>query len=300
MGDQPLDIPSNWELIDPELLTGTLLVIGAPNVGKTTFARHLYQRLCQTWDRVAFLDGDPGQSILSPPTMMTLALGERGEDAFPPQGQFWRSFVGAVSPRGHMLPMVVGAARLLRAASDAGTQVIVYDTSGLIDAAQGGMYLKLAKIDMIRPTVVFAIQYDLELKSLLEPLRRRRTVEVIQLRPSTGAKQRSFLTRQGHRAAQFARYFSGAHLLTVNWVRLAVFPAPSFVVNRLVALEDESGFALGLGIVQRIDRQFRQVVLYTPVTSLDRVDAIRMGDVVLDPQTFRDEPINARGFHHRS
>lgn len=178
---QDIHVPREWEQLKLARLHGLLLVIGATDIGKSTFARYLYQRLCLDARRVAYLDGDPGQSTLGPPATMTLALNQPGQAIFPPQGQTWRSFVGAVSPRGHMLPLLVGASRL------------------------------------------------------------------------------------------------------------AVFPAPHFSLNQLVALESAAGFALGLGIVQQHDVKASQVVLYTPLNSLAEVDALNLGDVAVEPGTYRDQ-----------
>ncbi|MFH1627997.1 MAG: Clp1/GlmU family protein [Pseudomonadota bacterium] len=69
-----MDISTEWEQINVSQLSGTLLVVGAPDVGKSTFARYLYGRLRASLPCVAYLDGDPGQSSLGPPTTMTLTL----------------------------------------------------------------------------------------------------------------------------------------------------------------------------------------------------------------------------------
>jgi polynucleotide 5'-kinase involved in rRNA processing len=73
---------------------------------------------------------------------------------------------------------------------------------------------------------------------------------------------------------------------------MAVFPLPLFRVNRLIALENNLGFTLALGIVTRIDRPAQQVTLLTPLSSLAGVDALRLGDLLLDPHTFMDERIH--------
>jgi polynucleotide 5'-hydroxyl-kinase GRC3/NOL9 len=284
-----MDILPEWEQINVAQLRGTLLVVGAPDVGKSSFARYLYERLQAESLQVAYLDGDPGQSSMGPPTTMTLALELSVDDVFPPKGRFWRIFVGAPSPSGHMLPLLVGAARLIRIAHDVGTEVIVYDTSGLIDPAHGGAYLKLAKINLLRPTVVFAIQSNKELEYLLRPLRCSGRVRIMDMRPSPAVSRRDPLMRKAYRARQFARYFENAQPVTVDWSRMAVFPAPTFTSNRLVALEDANGFTLGLGIVMQIIRECSEVILHTPVTSMDEVDAINLGDVELDPQTFQEQ-----------
>lgn len=291
MNNKPEDIPHAWEDLDLSRLRGILMIVGAPDVGKSTFARYLFQRLCELLRRVAYLDGDPGQSILGPPSTMTLALAKNGDDSFPPEGQRFRGFVGSVSPARHMLSVVTVATRLIGAAKEAEVQAVIYDTTGLVDPARGGHYLKLSKINLLRPTVLFAIQRDRELESFLVPLRQSRRMRVVDLSPSTAAQRRDMSFRKIHRASQFARYFTNASPLSLTWTRFVVFPAPRFDLHRLVAMEDIEGFTIGLGIVEQIDRIHRQVMLHTPVDSIDRIDTIRLGDVIVDPETFEDKPL---------
>jgi polynucleotide 5'-hydroxyl-kinase GRC3/NOL9 len=283
-----IDIPPTWERITLSALSGTLLIAGAPGTGKSTFARYLYRRLCAHHERVAFVDGDVGQATLGPPTTMTLALGEPGDDAFPPSGPRFRTFVGDVSPRRHMLPTLVGAHKLVRKAREEGATAIVFDTTGLVDPAHGGGELKRAKVELLRPSVVVGIQHGSELEHLLVPLRRSRRTRVIDLRASRAARRREVPVRQEHRAARFCLHFERAHVLEVAWQRLAVFPAPAFTPHRLLALEDSQGFTLALGIVTASAPAHGVVTLYTPLSSLTGVDAIRLGDLALDPHAFRE------------
>jgi polynucleotide 5'-hydroxyl-kinase GRC3/NOL9 len=292
MTNTPEDIPPEWAELDLQGLSGTLMVVGPPDVGKSTFARYLFKRFCAVFPCVAYLDGDPGQSTLGPPGTMTLALAEKGDETFPPRGRIWRGFVGSVSPVGHMLSVLICAARLAEAARDAGAQVIVYDTTGLIEPSRGGIYLKLAKIDLLRPAVLFAIQRKQEMSSLVLPLQRSRRLQLIELTPPSAAQRRDPFVRRAHRAAQFANYFANSSQLRLSWPQFAVLPAPRFNLHRLVAMEDAAGFTIGLGIVKQIDRIHRQVMLHTPVASVNGVDAIRLGDVAVDPETFEDRPLD--------
>jgi polynucleotide 5'-kinase involved in rRNA processing len=192
-------------------------------------------------------------------------------------------------PKGHMLPTLVGAHRLVRKAQEEGASAIVFDTTGLIDPAQGGGELKRAKVDLLQPTAVVGIQHRDELEYLLLPLRLSRRTRVIDLPASRAVRRRGTSVRQEHRAAQFQRYFAGAQSLEVEWQRLAVFPKPAFTPHRLVALEDKEGFALALGIVAASDSN--TVLLHTPLASLDGVNAVRLGDLALDPCTFQETRI---------
>jgi polynucleotide 5'-kinase involved in rRNA processing len=56
-----------------------------------------------------------------------------------------------------------------------------------------------------------------------------------------------------------------------------------------VALEDGEGFVLALGIVTGYDLEGGTVTLLTPLTALEDVDTIHVGDVAVHPGTFRDE-----------
>ena len=81
-----IEVPPAWENLRFSAIGGTVVVVGATDAGKTTLARYFYHRLGAYHERIAFVDGDVGQATLGPPTTMTLALGEQGDDSFPPAG----------------------------------------------------------------------------------------------------------------------------------------------------------------------------------------------------------------------
>lgn len=274
-----LYVPPEWEEIDFDL-QGTIMVIGGPDTGKSTFSSFMYQRLRSLGRPVAYLDGDPGQTRLGPPTAMALSFSSDDPG-------IRLCFVGSSSPSGHMLPLLVGAAKLAQKAYEAGARTLVFDTTGLIDRSSGGLHLKLAKINLLRPSLLFAFQQDRELEPLLRPLRLSKRLGIIDLKPSAAVKVRSREERRAYRAARLARYFREARPMWVDWSGLAVFPYTRFSLNRLVALEDKEGFTLGLGIVMAAQRE-KSVLLLTPVSSLAEVNALNLGDMLVDPVHFID------------
>jgi polynucleotide 5'-hydroxyl-kinase GRC3/NOL9 len=142
-GVSEIVVPPQWSRLEMGALRGTVMVIGASDTGKSTLARYLYQAMCREGVPAAYLDADVGQSTLGLPTTSNVALpAGPGDDRFPPRGAQVRYFVGATTPRGHMLPLVVGAYRLQQKALALGAEAIVVDTTGLVDRSQGGKALK--------------------------------------------------------------------------------------------------------------------------------------------------------------
>ncbi len=56
-------------------------------------------------------------------------------------------------------------------------------------------------------------------------------------------------------------------------------------------------FTIGLGIVDRVDPEAREVTLQTPLTSTQGVDALRLGDMALDLQSFADQYLESPSPH---
>jgi polynucleotide 5'-hydroxyl-kinase GRC3/NOL9 len=287
--DAEIDIPPEWLEISVSTLRGTLMVVGGSDTGKSSFASYIYRQLRSLSVTAAYLDGDPGQGKLGPPGTMT--LGKPGEDLDPERVPSWRVFVGSSTPSRHMLPVLVGASNLVHKAYEAGAKAVVYDTTGLIDPFKGGLSLKLAKINLIRPSVLFAIQRKTDLENLLRPLRRSGRVRVIDLKPCPAVRIRGSAERAEYRSIQMSRYFRTARTIRLDWAGLAVFPAPEFTLHRLLALEDRDAFTLGLGIVTELSGKRNEISLLTPVDSMKGVNALNLGDLIVDPETFRDNLI---------
>ena len=67
-------------------------------------------------------------------------------------------FVGSTSPKGHMLPMVIGAMKLVEQARAAGADLIVVDTTGFIHGTQGQV-LKIHKALGIERHRIYMVQW---------------------------------------------------------------------------------------------------------------------------------------------
>jgi polynucleotide 5'-hydroxyl-kinase GRC3/NOL9 len=271
-------IPSPWVSLSEDDLGSTVMVIGASDTGKSTLARYLYQELCRQGRQAAYLDTDVGQSTLGMPTTLNLALAsERGDDRFPPRGACSAYFVGALTPRGHMLPMVIGAHLLQQRALEQGAETVVVDTTGLVDQAQGGKALKQWKIELLAPSMVIGLQRRRELEPILWPLRRDGRVRCVEVPVSPLIVARSREARIARRRELLCRYFEGAQSRPVMLHRTAVYDVERLAVGGLLAFQDSGGYTLGLGVVEEIDRPEGTVFVRTPLTSLEGMSSLRFG-----------------------
>jgi polynucleotide 5'-hydroxyl-kinase GRC3/NOL9 len=254
------------------------VIVGASDTGKSTLARYLFQALCRKGRRAAYLDADVGQSTLGLPTTLNLALAaEPGGDAFPPGGPRASFFVGATTPRGHMLPVVVGAHRLQQKALALGADAIVVDTTGLVERTQGGKALKQWKIELLAPSLVVGLQCGRELEPILWPLRREGRVRIVELPVSPHVIARSREARIARRRERLAGYFEGARPHTVDWREMAVYDVERLAAGALLAFQDAEGFVLSLGCVEKVDRPGGTLIARTPLTGLEGVCSVRLG-----------------------
>jgi polynucleotide 5'-hydroxyl-kinase GRC3/NOL9 len=285
-----LEIPDAWQSLRVEHWRDPILVIGAPNSGKSTFARYLYGRLHRYHARLAYLSADVGQATLGPPATMTVQFSAGPQNSeFPPAGDRRMRFVGANSPSGHMLPVLTGLYLLQAYAFRQGRLPLVVDTSGLVSPRAGGPALKWAKVDLLRPCTVVAFQQARELEPILAPLARLPDVRLLVLPLPELTRERSEQERRAYRAEQYRAYFAGARTISLPYRSLAVFPARAFRPGRLLALEDEAGFALALAVVMESDREIVQ--LYTPWSGTDNVIGLRLGNLRLDLATSQDRQL---------
>jgi polynucleotide 5'-hydroxyl-kinase GRC3/NOL9 len=267
-----------WTRLDVEDLRGTVIIVGASDTGKSSLARYLYEAFCRQGLRAAYLDGDVGQSSLGLPTTLNLALSAvPGDDRFPPRGPQAAYFVGSTTPRGHLLPTVVGTYRLYQKALALDAEAVVIDTTGLVDSAHGGKALKQWQCELLAPRAVVALQRDRELEPILWPLRRDGRIRTIELPVSPHVQVRSREERIARRRERLAAYFERARTHVVELNRLPIYDVDLLARGALLAFQDAEGFATALGVVDQVDRRGGIFVVQTPLPSLDSVSNLRLG-----------------------
>ncbi len=260
---------------------GRVFVLGGVDSGKTTFTKRLARAGLEAGQVVAVVDADLGQSTIGPPTTVGLKLIRESadlEDGTPDA----MAFVGGISPRGHVLPLVTGTSKLVMRAIEMGARLIIVDTSGLIDGV-AGQVLKLTKAELCRPHNAVALARGGELEPIVGVLERFLSLDVRALAVHPEIRERSVEERTTHRETRLGAALGPE---VYRWrVKPTVFmPSlpPIFDLAELdgllVGIDDGHGDCLGLGILEYREDALR---LLTPVS--EGVRALRLGSVRVAP-----------------
>lgn len=211
-----LHIPRAWRETADKILAERLrkvLVLGARDRGKSMFCRFLIHELVSAGHRTAVVDACIGQKDIGPPAADTLGHAEETADMRAIEMEHIY-FVGATSPVGRFLPMVVGTSKLIKLAD---APFVVIDTTGFVEGA--GRVLKSYKIEAVEPDLIVAIKRREELESILNAYGTYRTVRI---RPSRKARPRDRWRRFAARRNAFAAYFGNARRFDLDLARIVV------------------------------------------------------------------------------
>ena len=190
---------------------GTIMVIGGVDAGKTTFCTLAVNAAVERARRVAVVDADIGQSEIGPPACVGWGTAESSIRTLSDIQPAGLSFVGATAPRDNLLEHVTAT----RTASDAVVagqpDIMVVDTTGFIHGS-AARRLKHAKMALLNPRHVVALQRRDECESLLDILRYRTGVTIHRLPVPPVVVSKSPAFRAQRRASRFARCFEGSEM----------------------------------------------------------------------------------------
>ncbi|HEX9376254.1 MAG TPA: Clp1/GlmU family protein [Actinomycetota bacterium] len=265
----------------------TVVLFGGLDSGKTTLSKTLIRAGLAAGRSPAYLDADPGQKSVGPPTTVGLRMISSDADLEPDSLSTADAqvFVGATTPQGNLLPLVTGAARLQAMAFERGADFVVVDTSGLVSGVYGQL-LKYHKVESLRPELVVGLQRGEELDPLLGIIRRFFETEVVSMGIHPSVVPTSVDQRAANREGAIARYFTEP--LQRYRVKPTVFmPAlPAFFdlteLDRLVVgLADGVGGYLGIGYLEHSGEE-GILRLISPVAEAPK--ALRLGSVRVDEE----------------
>jgi polynucleotide 5'-kinase involved in rRNA processing len=250
--------------------------------GKTAFALELLKRGVAGGTSAALIDADIDISTVGPPTTVGVKMlppgSEVSEEAVRTADAL--GFVGALNPRQHLLPLVMGVARVVSRAREAGARLIVVDTTGFV-AGVYGQWLNFHVMDAAHPDHVVAFERGGEMEPLIGVAQRFTSAEVIELDSTGHIQTLSVEERMTKRESRFASYFdeSASRWRVKPTVFLPTVP-PGFDLGLLdglvVGMEDGKGTCVGIGLLE-YDGGEGILRMVSPVS--EGVRGLRLGSV---------------------
>ena len=261
---------------------GICLVLGAADTGKTSLVAAL-AKLAASDQPVGVIDADIGQSHIGPPTTVGWAVVDSPDVNFSDLPAGGISFVGDVTPVGHLLQLTAAIAQCVRQVSET-ARLMIIDTPGLISGpAAAALWWAVQRI--LQPELILAVQRSDELGGILAGLRFfDLKLELVESAPQIPLKSREH--RRGYRQSRFCKYFQDSCLYSVELSKVAVQLARNLscgdLVHRVVALRDAGGQDMAIGLVEDWQNDRDVVVVRAPKINIQQLHCLVLGDVTID------------------
>ena len=262
---------------------GVVMLIGAPDTGKTTLATLLLSDALSANRKVAFVDADIGTPSVGPPACVGLKWVRSHADLSNLAVADELRFVGAIQPQGAVLPHVVAATDLVEVARRE-SDFIVLDTTGVVSGVVG-QTLKYHLMELCNPALVIAMQRGGEMEPIIGMLRRFLSARIAKVVPD-GVEPVGPMERAAVRQGAFAKELTEP---LPRWrIGHDVF-APTlpegFDVSRLdgmlVGVQDRKGRCLGLGSLQWSAGEIAVATRHG-----EQMHGLRLGSLRVDLDTF--------------
>jgi len=282
-----ININEQWQQLLTKLKNNAarniVYVMGANDSGKTSFCRYLLDNLSQDF-RTAYIDCDPGQSVIGPPTTIGMTICSQSAENDPNN---YLHFIGSTTPRGHLLPTLAGIKKLTEKAVNLGAQKIILDSCGFVLEYYAREF-QFQLIDLLQPDDLITIENNYEITRWINNFKPHPRIKVHYLSISPQVIQRTPAERRVYREKKFNEYLYAAESQQVLLKgigfhgRIPHLKNPDKLRYLLIALSDNENFVITLGIVQEIDLASKTIQIYSPKFDPLKVNFIHFGSIYLN------------------
>jgi len=271
---------------------GVVMLIGAPDTGKTTLGRLLIGDALDSGMTAAYIDGDVAASTVGPPACAGLKWVKSTDDLAALALADELRFVGSTEPQGVVLPHVVSVSSLVDIARRS-ADLVVLDTTGVVSGVVG-QTLKYHLMELCQPSLVIAMHRGEELEPIVGMLRRFLSARVAAVEPLPDVVPLSPVERYEQRTAAFALALADP---LQRWrVQTTVF-APTLpegfdrsrLQSMLVGVLDDKGRCLGLGVLEVDEGVVRVATRFG-----EEMRGLRLGSMRVDLATFDTQRVRLR------
>jgi polynucleotide 5'-kinase involved in rRNA processing len=192
------------------------------------------------------------------------------------------SFVGDITPVGHLLQMTAAIVHCFKIASKQ-AEIVIIDTPGFIStSAACALWWTVQKI--LQPQLILAVQRKDELTEILSGLKTvDKKIEKISCPVQIPAK--SLQQRQQYRQQQFNKYFHDSKIYNINLKDMAIqkgLDSGREKNGRLIALRDEKGNDIAIGQIKEWNEEKSNALIKTSQIDIQQIRCLVIGDVSIE------------------
>lgn len=211
---EKVPIPFDWKEKAEYLLSMdkplSILILGDVNSGKSVFANYLVNLSISKGFKTGLIDEDLGQSEISAPATIGLALYKRPVPSLFKAHKREEYFIGSTNPADLMGKVLVGVNTLFNSALKHSSDIIIINTDGWISGK--AVEFKQNLIEMIKPNVIVAIERGRELEPIIRPLEGQSWTEIVRLSALPIVRNRDPEERRVYREGMYRKYMQGARI----------------------------------------------------------------------------------------
>ncbi|MBW8016179.1 MAG: hypothetical protein FVQ82_08330 [Planctomycetes bacterium] len=261
---------------------GICLILGAADSGKTTLAKAL-TNCCVTTAPVGIIDADIGQSHIGPPTTVGWAVADKTVADFGQLSAEGISFVGDITPAGHLLQLTAAICQSVKAVSKH-ADIIIIDTPGFMTGPTAEILWWTVQ-RLVQPDLILAVQIEDEMAGILAGLEGQ-GINCERVKCPSKINIKSPQKRQSYRQRIFKEYFHGAIVYDISLSSIAVqrsrILSRQNMTGRLAALRDSMGVDIAIGLVIDWDVDQETARIRAPETDIRQISCLIIGDVSIN------------------
>ena len=223
LDQEGLVMPGDWISIAQKIFSqsGTVMVLGKTDSGKTSFIKLLAQYLARRNRKVGIIDLDIGQSTLGPPA--TIGMGILDKESLKKRiiPVRYMVFIGSTSPGKCVDRFLAKVYQLYCLCQREKVDTLLVDTTGLVLGSLG-VYLKCNLIEKIDPAIIVALQFDQESEPILQVFGLQPSRQIFRIKPFPNISEKNWWERKKRREKQFKISFKDSLTRDIDFTNLPI------------------------------------------------------------------------------
>ncbi len=226
-----------------------IMVIGATDVGKSTFVKNLAAFFVSKNERCWVSDLDVGQSDIGPVGTLGIAEAKKGFSVLRELEPQFLFFTGFSSPGEDIVSFLMGIRKLALFIKRNKIERIVFDTTGWVKDYHA-LQVKVFKMDMLKPDLILLVGEEVwSWKDLIKGL----GIDVILCHPSRFIVAKDRAKRRINRYQATVSYFEDASLIRVDLASFVMWGRYfKDMEKRLIGFFDRNFNTVAIGWINRL------------------------------------------------